>query len=66
MTSEIEYYKQLSKKVSTKQDQINLFDQNQKVFYVGICTDSGSTMMEEYAKGENVSSVQLNKINEMK
>mgnify|MGYP001200180958 CR=1 FL=1 len=39
MTSEIEYYKQLSKKVITKQDKINFFDQNQKVLYVDIYSD---------------------------
>ena len=55
MTSDIEYYKQLSKKVSTKQDKINFFDQNQKAFYVDIYSDSWSKMMEEYAKAENLS-----------
>ena len=66
MTSEIEYYKQLSKKVCTKQDKINFFDQNQKAFYIDIYSDSWSKMMEEYAKVENLSSEQLNKIEEMK
>ena len=66
MASDIEYYKQLSKKVSTKQDKINFFDQNQKAFYVDIYSDSWSKMMEEYAKAENLSSEQLNKIEEMK
>ena len=66
MTSDIEYYKQLSKKVITKQDKINFFDQNQKAFYVDIYSDSWSKMMEEYAKSENLSSEQLNKIEEMK
>ena len=66
MTSDIEYYKQLSKEVSTKQDKINFFDQNQKAFYVDIYSDSWSKMMEEYAKAENLSSEQLNKIEEMK
>ena len=66
MTSDIEYYKQLSKKVSTKQDKIIFFDQNQKAFYVDIYSDSWSKMMEEYAKEENLSSEQLNKIEEMK
>ncbi len=66
MTSDIEYYKQLSKKVNTKQDKINFFDQNQKAFYVDIYSDSWSKMMEEYAKSENLSSEQLNKIEEMK
>ena len=66
MPSDIEYYKQLSKKVSTKQDKINFFDQNQKAFYVDIYSDSWSRMMEAYAKAENLSSEQLNKIEEMK
>jgi len=66
MASDIEYYKQLSKKVSTKQDKINFFDQNQKAFYLDIYSDSWSKMMEEYAKSENLSSEQLNKIEEMK
>ena len=66
MTSDIEYYKQLSKMVSTKNDKINFFDQNQKAFYVDIYSDSWSKMMEAYAKIENLSSEQLNKIEEMK
>jgi len=66
MTSDIEHYKQLSKKVITKQDKINFFNQNQKAFYVDIYSDSWSKMMEEYAKSENLSSEQLNKIEEMK
>ena len=66
MTSDIEYYKQLSKKVSTKQDKINFFDQNQKAFYVDTYSDSWSKMMEAYAKAENLSSEQLNEIEEKK
>ena len=66
MTSDIEYYKQLSKKVSTKQDKINFFDQNQKAFYLDIYSESWSKMMEEYAKVENLSSEQLDKIEELK
>ena len=66
MKSDIEYYKQLSKKVSTRQDKINFFDQNQKAFYVDIYSDSWSKMMEAYAKAENLSSEQLNKIEEVK
>ena len=66
MTSDIEYYKQLSKKVSSKQDKINFFDQNQKAFYVDIYSDSWSKMMEAYAMAENLSSEQLNTIEEMK
>ena len=66
MTSEIEYYKQLSKKVSTKQDKINFFDQNQKAFYVDIYSDSWSKMIEAYAKAENLCSEQVNKVEGMK
>ena len=66
MISDIEYYKKLSKKVSTKTDKINFFDQNQKAFYLDIYSDSWSMMMEAYAKTENLSSEQLNKIEEMK
>ena len=66
MTSNIEYYKQLSKNVSTTQEKIYFFDQNQKAFYVDIFSDCWSKMMEAYAKAENLSSEQLNKIEEMK
>ena len=66
MKSNIEYYKQLSKKVCTDQDKINFFDQNQRAFYVDIYSDTWSKMMEAYAKTENLSSEQLNKLEEMK
>ena len=66
MTSEIEYYKKLSNEVRSHEDKINFFDQNQKAFYVDIYSDSWSKMMEAYAKAENLSSEQLNKIEEMK
>ena len=66
MTSQIEHFKQLSKNVITRQDKINFFDQNQKAFYVDIFSDSWSKMIEEYAKAENLSSEQLNKIEELK
>ena len=66
MTSNIEYFKQLSKKVITNQDKINFFDQNQRAFYVDIYSDSWSKMMESYSKTENLSSEQLNMIEEMK
>ena len=66
MTSEIEYYKKLSKEVRSQEDKINFFDQNQKAFYVDIYSDSWSKMMEAYAKVENLSSEQLNEIEEMK
>ena len=66
MSSEIEHYKKLSKEVSSQEDKINFFDQNQKAFYVDIYSDSWSKMMEAYAKVENLSSEQLNEIEEMK
>ncbi len=66
MTSDIEHYKQLSKKVSTEEDKIDFFDQNQRAFYVDIYSDNWSKMMEAYAKTENLSSEQLNKFEEMK
>ena len=66
MPSEIEYYKKLSKKVISQEDKVNFFDQNQKAFYVDIYSGSWSRMMEAYAKEENLSSEQLNEIEEMK
>ena len=66
MVSEIEYYKQLSRKVITKQDKINFFDQNQRAFYLDSYSDSWSMMMGEYAKEKNLSSEQLNKFEDMK
>ena len=66
MPSEIEYYKKLSNEVRSQEDKINFFDKNQKAFYLDIYSDSWSKMMEEYAKAENLSSEQLNKIEEMK
>ena len=66
MPSEIEYYKNLSKDVCSHEDKINFFDQHQKAFYVDIYSDSWSRMMEAYAKKENLSSEQLNVLEEMK
>ncbi len=66
MLSEIEYYKKLSKEVSCQEDKINFFDQNQKAFYVDFYSDSWSKMMEAYAKVENLSSEQLNEIEQKK
>ena len=66
MSSEIEYYKKLSKEISSQEDKITFFDQNQKAFYVDFYSDSWSKMMESYAKVENLSSEQLNEIEEMK
>ena len=66
MASEIEYYKKLSKEVVSQKDKISFFDQNQKAFYMDIYSDSWSKMMESYAKVKNLSSEQLNEIEEMK
>ena len=66
MPSNIEHYKNLSKDVLTHQDKIKFFDQNQKAFYLDIYSDSWSMMMQAYAKEENLSSEQLNEIEEMK
>ena len=66
MPSDIEYYKNLSKYVRSDEDKINFFDQNQKAFYVDIYSDNWSKMMEAYAKEEDLSSEQLNDIEEMK
>ena len=65
MPSDIEYYKKLSKDVTSLEDKINFFDQNQKAFYIDTYSDSWSKMMEEYGKAENLSSEQLNEIEEM-
>ena len=66
MPSEIEYYKKLSKEVSNIEDKINFFENHQKAFYVDIYSDSWSKMMEAYAKEENLSSEQLNEIENKK
>tara|TARA_Y100001968_G_scaffold10215_1_gene8562 strand:+ start:241 stop:525 length:285 start_codon:yes stop_codon:yes gene_type:complete len=66
MPSEIEFFKQLSRKVITNQDKINFFDQNQKAFYIDIYSDNWSKMMESYAKKNNLSAEQLNMLEEMK
>tara|TARA_B100000214_G_C23936712_1_gene613537 strand:+ start:351 stop:635 length:285 start_codon:yes stop_codon:yes gene_type:complete len=66
MPSEIEYFKKLTKDVSSNEDKINFFDQHQKAFYIDTYSDSWSNMMEAYAKAEKLSSEQLNEIEEMK
>ena len=66
MPSDIEYYKKLSKKVSSQEEKIIFFDNNQKAFYIDTYSDNWSKMMEAYAKAENISSEQLNEIEEMK
>ena len=66
MSSDVEYYIKLSREVCSHEDKINFFDQHQKAFYVDIYSDSWSTMMEAYAKAQNLSSEALNEIEEMK
>ena len=66
MLSEIEYYKKLSNEVRSQEDKINFFDQNQKAFYVDSYSDSWSKMMEAYSKSENLTSEQLNEIEQLK
>ncbi len=66
MSSEIEFYKNLSKDVCSKEDKIKFFDQNQKAFYMDIYSDSWSKMIDAYAKSKNISSDKLNKIEDMK
>ena len=66
MSSEIEYYKKLSRNVSSQEDIINFFNDNQKAFYVDSYSDSWSNMMEAYARSEKLSSEQLNEIELMK
>ena len=64
-SSDFEYYKQLSRAVSTKEDAINFFNQNQKAFYLDTFSSSWSKMMEEYEKQEKLSTKELNEIEEM-
>tara|TARA_Y100001968_G_C19299872_1_gene688488 strand:+ start:794 stop:1102 length:309 start_codon:yes stop_codon:yes gene_type:complete len=64
-SSDFEHYKQLSRSVVTKEDIINFFNQNQKAFYLDTFSSSWSNMMEAYEKKENLSSTQLNEIEEM-
>ena len=64
-SSEFEHYKQLSRKVVTNDDVINFFNQNQKAFYLDSFSSSWSKMMEAYEVKENLSSDQLNNLEEM-
>tara|TARA_B100000965_G_scaffold380156_1_gene376475 strand:- start:316 stop:600 length:285 start_codon:yes stop_codon:yes gene_type:complete len=66
MSSEIEYFKKLSKDVRSQEDKIKFFDQNQKAFYLDVYSGSWSKMMEAYAKSKNLSSDKLSKIEDMK
>ena len=64
-SSEFEYYKKLSREVYTKEDIINFFNQNQKAFYLDNFSSSWSEMMKAYEVKENLSSDQLNNLEEM-
>ena len=64
-SSEFEHYKQLSRKVVTKEDIINFFNQNQKAFYLDTFSSSWTTMMEAYETQENLSTEDLNSLEEM-
>ena len=64
-SSEFEHYKNLSRKVVTKDDIINFFNQNQKAFYLDTFSSSWTKMMEAYEIKECLSSEQLNNLEEM-
>ena len=64
-SSEFEHYKQLSKAVVTKEDIINFFNKNQKAFYLDDFSSSWTKMMEAYEIKENLSSDELNQLEEM-
>ena len=64
-SSEFEYYKNLSRDVRTNEDMIDFFNQNQKAFYLDTFSSTWGQMMEAYESKENLSSDQLNKIEEM-
>ncbi len=64
-SSEFEHYKKLSREVVTDEDIINFFNQNQKAFYLDSFSTTWSKMMEAYEKQENLSSNELNDLEEM-
>ena len=64
-SSEFEHYKQLSREVVTDEDIINFFNQHQKAFYLDTFSSSWSKMMEAYESKENLSSEDLNQLEEM-
>ena len=64
-SSEFEHYKQLSRAVVTNEDIIIFFDQNQKAFYLDTFSSSWAKMMEAYEAKENLSTDQLNSLEEM-
>tara|TARA_B100000214_G_C23861802_1_gene578438 strand:- start:37 stop:345 length:309 start_codon:yes stop_codon:yes gene_type:complete len=64
-SSEFEHYKKLSREVVSDEDVINFFNQNQKAFYLDSFSSSWANMMEAYEVQENLSSDQLNNLEEM-
>ena len=64
-SSEFEHYKQLSREVVSNEDIINFFNQNQKAFYLDTFSSSWTTMMEAYETQENLSTEDLNSLEEM-
>jgi len=64
-SSEFEYYKKLSREVVSNEDIINFFNQNQKAFYLDTFSSSWAKMMEAYESKENISTDELNKLEEM-
>lgn len=66
MPSDFEYFKNLSRKVLTHEDMINFFNDNQKAFYLDTYSSSWFNMMKAYAKANNMSSDELNKLEEFK
>ena len=64
-SSEFEYYKKLSRNVVTNEDIINFFNQHQKAFYLDTFSSSWANMMQAYESKENLTSDQLNKLEEM-
>ena len=64
-SSEFEHYKKLSREVVSNEDIINFFNQNQKAFYLDTFSSSWSKMMEAYEAKENLSTEELNKLEEM-
>ncbi len=64
-SSEFEYYKKLSREVVSNEDIINFFNQNQKAFYLDTFSSSWAKMMEAYEVKENISTDELNKLEEM-
>ena len=64
-SSEFEHYKQISREVVSNEDKINFFNQNQKAFYLDTFSSSWARMMEAYESKENLSTDDLNKLEEM-